>query len=587
MLHLCAQAVSHARKACACGSVVGGSQAPEVALGRAHLATELKLPRLVDHLAEQHFRTDSFGACFLDAPGYEILDGGCAVAGAHAPGQGCPFIPGSSLQFGRHLMPAPWKRERGVSSILSFVHAGGGCAQVVTGNSDWFLEMGPAGGENATLTVLNMNVLLGDFLSVDVVRTFGAIVGGRAQSSPVWARRLLLAGWMAQLQKLRLAPDKRLPRSRQYASVVAMDKITKAMRHPENAAAMSLFCPYEPLEAAGILPYSVEQMSSFIAGTKCENAFLALSEDDGFCNTMCSYHRIFLGACADGMVPKPKFAAYTNLACDGNLITFPYLQRKFDIPGFCIDVPFERSEEAVADVSEQLRAFVDFVQDCTGRRITEDRLRESVARSYASAQCYRSFLEESPGRRLPSDMTCEMYAFLMSHVIMGSPETLRFCQMLAAEMRQAPKSDGLRLVWLHTMPFSQPAAIDRLNFNDGAYITACDLAADAMLIETDPSKPYEAMARRMVYSCMNGETQARIDRALQLADMTRADGAVLYCHWGCKATLGVSRLMKDALEERGLPCLLLDGDGADSANRSDGQTATRLDAFFEMLRARG
>ena len=68
--------------------------------------------------------------------------------------------------------------------------------------------------------------------------------------------------------------------------------------------------------------------------------------------------------------------------------------------------------------------------------------------------------------------------------------------------------------------------------------------------------------------------------------MTCADGVVLYNHWGCKATLGISHLLKDALEERGLPCLILDGDGIDSANRSDGQTATRLDAFFEMLEAR-
>ena len=383
---------------------------------------------------------------------------------------------------------------------------------------------------------------------MDVVQTFGNIVGSQAATNPQRARKLLLAGWRAQLLKLKVAPDKRLPPSRQYASVVAMDKITRAMMHPERAAAFSIFSPYEPLEAAGVLPYSVEQMSSFIGGTRCENAFLQLSEDDGFCETMCSYHRVFLGALAGGMVPPPAFAIYTNLACDGNMITFPHIQRKLGIPGFCIDVPFERSEDAVADVAGQIRQMVEFVEDQTHRKITEERLCESVERSYRSALAFRAFLEASPGRRLPSDMTCEMYAFLMNHVIMGSPETLRFCQMLEREMRQAPASDGLRLVWLHTMPFSQPAAIERMNFNDRVFITACDLSADAMLIDTDPTKPYDAMARRMVYSCFNGYTQARIDRAIQLAETTQAHGVVLYCHWGCKATLGISHLMKDALE---------------------------------------
>ena len=220
---------------------------------------------------------------------------------------------------------------------------------------------------------------------MDIVQTFGNIVADQAQDRPQRALQLLLVGWRAQLLKLKMAGDRRLPPSRRYASVVAMDKITRAMMHPERAAAISIFTPYEPLEAAGVLPYSVEQMSSFLAGTKCENAFLQLSENDGFSDTMCSYHRVFLGAVAGGMVPKPKFAVYTNLACDGNLITFPHIQRKLDIPGFCIDVPFERGEDSVAYVADQIREMVAFVQDCSGRRITEERLRESVARSYTSA----------------------------------------------------------------------------------------------------------------------------------------------------------------------------------------------------------
>ena len=51
-------------------------------------------------------------------------------------------------------------------------------------------------------------------------------------------------------------------------------------------------------------------------------------------------------------------------------------------------------------------------------------------------------------------------------------------------------------------------------------------------------------------------------------------------------TLGASALVKQALEEKGIPVLLLDGDGADMRNQSDGQTETRLGAFLEMLEAR-
>ena len=421
---------------------------------------------------------------------------------------------------------------------------------------------------------------------MDVIKTFGKVIEGQAEEHPDRARAIMLAGWRAQLLNLTIHPDKRLPPSRQYVSRVAMEKITDALRHPERAAAMSLFVPYEPLQAAGVLPYSVEQLSSFIGGSRAEQKFLELAGDAGFSETMCSYHRIFLGSAACGMMPKPAFAVYTNIACDGNLITFPAIERHFNIPGFCIDVPFECSEDAVHDVALQLRQMAAFVEDCAGTRVEEDVLREAVARSWRAALDFRRFLDASVGRRLPADMTTEMYAFLMNHVLSGTPETERFCHMLADDMERAPKSEGLRLVWLHTMPFSQEPMIERLNFTDEVFVTACDLSADPFLIDIDPAQPYEAMARRLVYSNFNGLSDRRVDLALDLARRTHADGAVLYNHWGCKATLGVSQLIKKRLEEAGLPCLLLDGDGVDEANRSDGQTATRFDAYLELLHAR-
>lgn len=418
---------------------------------------------------------------------------------------------------------------------------------------------------------------------MDVVQTFGNIISSQAKNHPDRARRILYAGWRAQLLNLTVNPDKRLPKARQYSARVAMSKITRALRHPENAAAISLFTPYEPMQVAGILPFSVEQMSCFIGGSYAEQEFLELAGDAGFADSMCSYHRVFLGSAVCRLMPKPLFTVYTTLVCDGNLITFPYIQQHFDIPGFCIDVPYEQSEDAVQDVATQLKLMVRFVEDCTGRRVSDDALTETVARGWRSALDYRRFLRATPGRRLPADMTNEMYALLMNHVLMGSLETATFCNMLADEMEQAPTSNGLRLVWVHTMPFSQEPLIERINFNDEAFVTACDLAVDPMLIDIDPSKPYEAMARRLVYSSMNGPAANRAKLAVALARQTQADGVVLYNHWGCKATLGASRLIKRGVEAAGYPCLLLDGDGVDVANRSDGQTSTRFDAFLELL----
>ncbi len=45
----------------------------------------------------------------------------------------------------------------------------------------------------------------------------------------------------------------------------------------------------------------------------------------------------------------------------------------------------------------------------------------------------------------------------------------------------------------------------------------------------------------------------------------------------------MSQMAKKALEAEGFPVLVLDGDGCDSRNVSDGQMVTRVNAFLEQL----
>ena len=93
---------------------------------------------------------------------------------------------------------------------------------------------------------------------------------------------------------------------------------------------------------------------------------------------MCSYHRVFLGAALTGILPKPKCTVYTNLACDGNMMTFPYLKQTYELPGFYIDVPYEKNQDSVRYVAGQLRELKRFLEEVTGKR-------------YLKRQCRRQF----------------------------------------------------------------------------------------------------------------------------------------------------------------------------------------------------
>ena len=190
---------------------------------------------------------------------------------------------------------------------------------------------------------------------MSITDKFGSAVGNMSLENSEKARKLLLTGYRLQEKRLLIFPDRGLPASGQYAARLVMQRIIQALEKPERAAMVSIFVPGELLTAAGLTPYSVEALSCFMAGTKCEQIFLRKTEEEGFPETMCSYHRVFLGAALTGLLPKPKCMVYTNLACDGNMMTFPYLKETYDIPGFYIDVPYEKNKDSVVYVAEQLR----------------------------------------------------------------------------------------------------------------------------------------------------------------------------------------------------------------------------------------
>ena len=117
-------------------------------------------------------------------------------------------------------------------------------------------------------------------------------------------------------------------------------------------------------------------------------------------------------------------------------------------------------------------------------------------------------------------------------------------------------------------------------------LVGADISHD-YLGDLDPERPFESMARRVVDSINNGPARRRIDAAVRAAKDLRADGVVLFCHWGCKQTMGLSQFAKQRMEAEGLPTLVLDGDGCDARNVADGQMVTRVNAFLEQLEGVG
>ncbi len=415
-----------------------------------------------------------------------------------------------------------------------------------------------------------------------MVESFGQYIEKLSQTDPARARLMLKRGWSAQHLKFKFMPDKRLQPADRYLADLMMAAMLKPLQNPEQSAIVSVFTPCEMLQEVGLNPYNVESYSCYLAASRTERGFLQRVEQSGIAETLCSYHKTFIGAAESGVLPKPKCIVYTNLTCDANLLTFRKLAEMFDVPSFAIDVPMKQNEENVQYVANQLKELAAFLENCTGKKINEEALKERVRTSKRTLEKYELYQTKRADRYIPTDLVTPLYCGMTNNILLGTKENEHYMDKLLADVEKARPKQGKRIYWMHTIPFWSEAVKKELYFKNEAQIVGCELA-EVCEADFDPEKPFDAMAKRMVYHALNGSAMRRIEAGIRHAKKVKADGVVWFDHWGCKHTMGAAQLAKKKFEQEGLPLLILDGDGCDRSHGGEGQTLTRLEAFLEML----
>ena len=419
----------------------------------------------------------------------------------------------------------------------------------------------------------------------DILGKFERFIYKEIKKDPERAGKILAGVYKGIGFKSGKLPGKNKLVSREYLQSYTAGFMAKIVTDPSDSAIVNIFMPCEIFHALDIPVCVPEGLAAYIACSRADRALVEAAEDAGASDTLCSYHKVLTGAAETGLIKRPLMIANTTLACDANQLTFRRLAEKWNVPHCVIDVPFGADDAAVHYVADQLRETAKTAEECSGRKVSEEKLKQCIIRGNEAMKIYRKVLSKRGLVHFNESFSPELLTAINFKTYLGTEESLKYSKRLAWDVLHAPRhGQEKRVLWMHIMPNWQDDLLEIFQGADNrrVEVVSCDFSFSSLCV-MDPEKPYESMAKRILEDSFNGPASRRIENALRMAKELKAEGAVIFCQWGCKQTQGLAYLAKEAFEENGIPALILDGDGADRMNGGGQQAVTRCRAFAEQL----
>ncbi|UCD35864.1 MAG: 2-hydroxyacyl-CoA dehydratase [Nitrospiraceae bacterium] len=418
--------------------------------------------------------------------------------------------------------------------------------------------------------------------------TFSATQGKTARRKQFQNYRDLIRGFTRKT-----SPYNTLEASKKRLAFTA-DLFSRAYSDDETVVWRSSFVPTELMYAMGFIPFPPETIVAMLANAGFGSAVLAIAEDNYHLRDTCSFLRGTFGASIRDCLPAPDFVACTSLYCDGSAKLFYQLAREYGRPYFFIDVPYHHERERAVDyVARQLEEMVKEMERLSGVKCDPGKL--SRAMEYSN-QARDYFTRVNDLRKtVPSPIyggEAINYAAMLSHT-WGAKETVRIYELLCHELeervaRKEPAVDGgeaHRVLWRNLKPYYSDYLMQYLEF-DKRTVIAFEEANCIHWNELDVQDPFKGLARKMLSNPPLGVFERWLEYTLRFLDDYSIEGVIEYAHWGCRHLNSGTQMLKDALQERGIPLLIIDGDCIDSRDYSEGQVRTRIDAFIELLEVR-
>jgi benzoyl-CoA reductase subunit B len=336
----------------------------------------------------------------------------------------------------------------------------------------------------------------------------------------------------------------------------------------------------EVLYALDLVPLVPELLTSFATlFLEDPHVYFDWSVEEGLLETMCTSQRVACGAILKGLGLRPDLVVTTAPgSCDANSKLYEYMAVRLGIPYLGIDCPTYHGERAFEYYVKEYRHQVRRLEELSGRKLEEERLREVVEES---ERCRRIYLEINDLKRArPNPVHASFNGFLQAVKFssVGRPEGTRvFEAVLEASRERLRKGVGprpeerIRQIWVYTGFYSPNLELwFWLEENGMSYVV--DILALFQAERPIDTSSTESMLRGLAQRCwsypMTRQQRGPMDFPEQwledylwCVEQWGGDCFVFAGHPACKNTWGGFQAFIRALQrETGLPCLRLEAD---------------------------
>ena len=346
--------------------------------------------------------------------------------------------------------------------------------------------------------------------------------------------------------------------------------------------------PTELLWAFDVTPFDFEIACNNLPAAASGNGstLMITSEKRGYSRDICSFDRLIIACMIQGMLPKGDLHITSSYYCHGKAKANEIVANHEGKESILFDVPNEISMSSIEYVTAQLKEIASRLQSVTGEELDIDKLREAIRWSNKARNSLQRINELMKTKPFPYNPVKACLLALGGALFWGSPLRDDIHQLIIKELEErihdgTALPEKYRVLWYPWVPVQQTNIF--VTLKEHSVSVPMVEAARVWWSELDESDPFDSLARKALENYHVGRAEKRVQALLSLAEEYDVDGTIHFATPACHCENIAFPLVRDAMKERGLPALNLEGDMTDERNYSSELTVSKLSSFIEIL----